>query len=460
MTGRLLTRSGLIADGVEIPMPPARMVHIGVGAFHRAHQAWYTSRSSDAAAWGIAGFTGQNPEVADRLSAQGGVYTLVERGAVHDKYEHIGSLVAVHPAGEVESLYASVADPAIALVTITITEAGYRLAPGGTPDLDDEVVLRDIDRLRDGSVESLAHVESPLARLVVALDRRRAQSGAPIAIVPCDNVSQNGEFVRTGMLALAAELAPPLSNWIDDAVSFVSTSVDRITPKTEPQDIESVTRHTKWVDSSPVCTEPFSSWVLAGAFPLGRPDWESAGAIIVDEIEGFERRKLWLLNGSHSLLAYAGLLRGLESVADAIKDPRCRAAVNQLWDEAERHLPAEANLAAYRRSLIERFSNPRIEHRLEQIATDGLMKLRVRIVPAVLQEFAAGRAPVGGAIAAAVWIGYLMRNGPSSDSMHDLLQSALNSSDPAAALMGLLSPDLLNHAGYMREVRQQLEGWS
>ena len=172
-----------------------------------------------------------------------------------------------------------------------------------------------------------------------------------------------------------------------------------------------------YVDASPVATEPFHEWVMSGRFPAGRPRWEDAGARVVDDVTPFEQRKLWLLNGSHSLLAYAGSIRGHASIDEAIADPACRRWVEALWDEAAPHLPLPADdVAAYRAALLDRYANPRIRHRLAQIVADGSTKIIVRTVPVIRAERAAGRVPLGCATVVAAWILHLRGQGaPLSD---------------------------------------------
>ena len=179
-------------------------------------------------------------------------------------------------------------------------------------------------------------------------------------------------------------------------MDFASSMVDRITPTTTDADRELVTAELGYVDASPVATEPFHEWVMTGRFPAGRPRWEDAGARVVDDVTPFEQRKLWLLNGSHSLLAYAGSIRGHASIDEAIADPACRRWVEALWDEAAPHLPLPADdVAAYRAALLDRYANPRIRHRLAQIVADGSTKIIVRTVPVIRAERAAGRVPLG-----------------------------------------------------------------
>ncbi|GMA27915.1 mannitol dehydrogenase family protein [Arenivirga flava] len=373
----------------ERPGPPVRMVHLGLGAFHRAHQAWYTQHADDGADWGIAAFTVRSPDAARVLDAQDGLYTIVTRAADGDTAELGTAIVAAHDGADLESLERYLSDPAVAVVTLTVTEAGYALDADGSPSA----------RLRDD-----AEADRPataLGRLLRGFDARRRANAGPIAVVCCDNLPENGALLRGALLAVAAE---PLRAWIERDVSVVGTSVDRITPAVTDELTAEVERLTGLRDAAPVATEPFSDWVLGGDFPAGRPRWESAGARFVDDLEPWERRKLRLLNGAHTLLALAGPPRGHRTVAEAIADPALRSAVEALWDEASATLPDGLDLPAYRSALLERFANPRIEHRLAQIAQDSLTKLRLRIVPVARHRLAEGASTSGCATAVAAWI--------------------------------------------------------
>ena len=213
-------------------------------------------------------------------------------------------------------------------------------------------------------------------------------------------------MTRGGLLAFA-ELAGSAAtrDYVAEHVAFVSTSIDRITPKTTDDDVAAVGAATGWADRAAVVTEPFHDWVLAGRFPGGRPAWERGGARFVDDLDPFERRKLSLLNGSHTLMAYAGAARGHRTVAQAIGDPVVRAWVEEFWSEAVRHLPSEGlDLDAYRSALLDRFHNARIQHLLDQIGQDGTTKLRVRIVPLLKAERAAGREGAASVRALGAWV--------------------------------------------------------
>jgi len=422
------------------PAPPVRIVHLGVGNFHRAHQAWYTAHAPDADQWGIAGFTGRRPDMAEALSPQDGLYTLITRHAGGDHHELIGSLAAVHPATDHHRFLEYLADAATAIITITVTEAGYLRDGRGRLDLDHPAVVADIAALRadPGSV-----VVSLPGKLVAGLLARRAAGTEAITVLSCDNLPANGEVTRVVVTDLASQVDQALSTWIDSHVDFATSMVDRITPATTDQDRTLVMAATGRWDAEPVPTEPFSEWVVSGRFPAGRPRWEDAGAQLVADVGPFEQRKLRLLNGSHSLLAYAASIRGHHTIDEAITDPVCRAWVEQYWDEAGRHLELPHDeIAGYRSALLERFSNPRVRHRLAQIAADGSTKLVIRILPTVRAERAAGRVPAGCATAIAAWILHLRGRGVAvNDTGAAAAQAAAGSGELDAAVPAVL--DLL-----------------
>jgi fructuronate reductase len=325
----------------------ARIAHLGLGAFARSHQAWYTQAASET--YGIVALSGR---VIPELAAQGFRYGLIVRAADADFAKVVESVVATDPG--------AIADPEIALVTLTVTEAGY--LPSARPP----------------------------TVLVDGLRTRRDTGGGPIAILPCDNVPSNGSVIRDALLAVAE---PELASWITDNVSFVSTMVDRITPATTTADIAIAEELLGWHDAVPVVTEPFREWVLQGDFPAGRPEWEKAGAQFVDDVEPYEQRKLWMLNGAHSLLAYRGLELGLSTVFDAWA--ALAPEVEQLWAEAREVLPLPADdVDAWLAALRIRWENPRIEHRLEQIAQGGEQKIPARILAPATKRKEAGL-PVG-----------------------------------------------------------------
>lgn len=424
------------------PMPkaPVRIVHLGLGAFHRSHQAWYTQQASDAAEWGITAFTGRRPDAALALAEQDGLYMLVERADSGDSFTVVGTIVEAVDGADVGRLVQLVAAPATSVITLTITEAAYGLGADGKFDTAVPDVATDLALLGSGS----GAPATPLGRLVLALAARRDAGSGPIAVVCCDNLSNNGAVARQAVAGFAGALDAGLAAWIDANVSFVSTSVDRITPRTTDEDIAEVQEACGYRDNSPVVAELFSSWVLSGDFPAGRPRWEDAGALFVADIEPYENRKLWLLNGAHSLLAYAGQLRGHSTVAEALADAECLKAVEAFWDEAEANLPVDLEIASYRAALLARFSNARIAHNLAQIAMDGSTKLRMRAVPVLQAERAAGRTGAAAALMIAAWTAYTATATPLQDGQAEAIDSAnlLAGTKRIQALLRVLDPAL------------------
>jgi fructuronate reductase len=351
-----------------------RIVHLGVGAFARSHQAWYTFASSDD--WGIAAFPSRSHDLVHALAEQDGRYGLVVRGPESDTATTIDSIVQASADGFRDAL----ARPETAILTLTVTEAGY--TPGSAPML----------AIADG------------------LRARRDAGGGPMAIVPCDNVPANASKTKEILLESVDE---ELRRWINDTISFVFTMVDRITPATTPADVAVAQELLGWADRVPVVTEPFTEWVLQGDFPEGRPEWERAGARFVESVTPYENRKLWMLNGAHSLLAYRGLELGFGTVYEAFGDASLRSEVEQLWDEARPVLdlpPVEVD--AWTAALRLRWANPRLEHRLEQIAGGGAQKIPARIFTLDEARRTAGL-PIGmaGVETVAAWRRYEERTG-------------------------------------------------
>jgi fructuronate reductase len=299
------------------------------------------------------------------------------------------------------------------------------------------------------------------ARLVAGIAARRRADAGPLAIVPCDNVADNGAIVERVVRDLAELVDDGLSGWLADSVSVVTTMVDRITPRTQPEDVRAVAESTGLADACPIVAEPFREWVLSGGFGAGRPGWDAAGATFVDDITPFEHRKLWLLNGAHSLLAYAGSIRGHTTVAEAAADDTCRGWVEQWWAEASPHLdqPAE-ELAAYRAALLERFGNARMHDRLDRIAADGSQKLPIRIVPVLRAERAAGRVPEGAIRVLAAWVCHLRGLGaPVNDARADAVVALAAGplADAVPRVLGFLDPALASDEEVVAAVVAQSE---
>jgi fructuronate reductase len=313
-----------------------------------------------------------------------------------------------------------------------------------------------------GEVEALrrdpaAPVSSAPARLVAGLLRRRAQDGGPLTVVPCDNLPSNGAALQNVLHEFAALVDPSLREWLAGTVEVASTMVDRITPAPTDADRRAVLEATGIDDACPVATEPFSEWVIAGSFPGGRPGWGAAGAVMTDNVTPFELRKLWLLNGAHSLLAYLGLGRGHVTVADAVADPKCRAWVERWWETCTPLLPFDAaEVLAYRTALLERFGNPRIRHTLAKIAMDGSQKLPVRFLPVLRAQRDRGILPDSPLMAFAAWISHVRRSGADVQDVRAAELSELSAgglSDAVPRLLAVLDPSLAEDAEIVAAVR-------
>jgi fructuronate reductase len=436
---------------------PVRAVHLGLGAFHRSHQAWYTEHAADAEPWGIAAFTGRRPGAAKLLQAQDGLYTLVERGPERDRIEVVASISAAHDGDDAGAWAEYFASSQVALVTLTVTEAGYHLDAAGHLDLGHPEVAADIERLRVTSAQPVPPLRTMPGRLVAGLAARRIADGGPITIVPCDNLLGNGDTTRAVVLEMCRAVHQHLDDWISASVSFASTVVDRITPATTTADLVSAKRATGREDRCAVVTEPFSEWVLSGDFPAGRPAWESAGAHFVSDVRPFAERKLFLLNGGHSLLAYAGSALGHATVASAVSDPRCRAWLEGWWDDVTPILGLPADeVTSYRTELLARFSNRRIAHTLSLIARDGSQKLVQRVVPVVHRYREGGApAPPGAGRIVGAWLAQLRGSGAeiSDPRAAELVPLARGALRPAArAVLDALEPGLGSDAALVRQV--------
>ena len=349
----------------------SRIVHLGLGAFHRAHQAWYVREANRIAGsdWGIDGVSLRSPAIRDALAPDANRYALEIADAGGRRIETIDVLVSVTVAPEEpEAVRALVARPETALVTITVTEKGYHLRGDGT--LDEGALAPDVAALRDGR---------PGATMPGALLDALVHRDAPLTVMSCDNLPGNGGALRAALVSLACAAG------IDRAVvtrhAFPSTMVDRITPAADDA-LRARVAGAGAPSGAPVATEAFSEWVIEDAFAGPMPDLAAAGAQLVADVAPYELRKLRMLNGAHSTLAYAGLNAGLAHVHEAVADPDLRALARAVMAEAAATLPdaVRADAPAYADALVRRFENPHLAHRLIQIAMDGSRKLPIRIL--------------------------------------------------------------------------------
>ncbi|PWL17613.1 mannitol dehydrogenase [Falsochrobactrum shanghaiense] len=373
-----------VADGVLKPdydraSVKTGIVHLGIGAFHRAHQAAYTDRvlASGDKSWGIAGVSLRSADTRDALEPQDGLYTLAVRDGSGEQFRIIGSIKNILVAPEnPEAVLSLMSDADVRIVSLTITEKGYCYLPAtATLDESHADIIHDL---------SNPHVpRSAPGFIVEALRRRRASAIAPFTLLSCDNLPDNGETLKRVVTRYAQLCDADLAAYIAEHVAFPSTMVDRIVPATTDADRSMVADATGLEDNWPIVTEPFSQWVVEDHFPTGRPAWEKFGVTFVEDVSAFELMKLRLLNGSHSTLAYLGYLAGHETISDVMQGEGFSALVEALMDvDVTPTLPQLPgfDLAAYKKELRERFRNPALHHRTWQIAMDGSQKLPQRLL--------------------------------------------------------------------------------
>jgi len=355
----------------------AGLVHLGIGAFHRAHQAWYTEAllNQGETQWQIIGASLRSPTVKNQLVEQDGLYTLVERGAQGERFRVIGAVkdVLVGPESP-RALLAAMSDPAIQVVSLTVTEKGYCHDPASG----------DLNLSHPDIQADLSGIEAPrtaIGYIVRALDQRRRQGSGSFTPLSCDNLPDNGRVLEKVVMQFAEQLDAELAGWIKVNTRFPCTMIDRIVPATTEEDRQELEARLNLRDEGMVLAEPFSQWVIEDNFCSRRPAWERAGALVVADVRPYEVMKLRLLNGSHSLLAYTGYLAGFEYVSEVMREPVFEHLCTRFMDrEASQTLsvPEGFDLENYKRELRERFANPALKHRTWQIAMDGSQKLPQR----------------------------------------------------------------------------------
>lgn len=365
----------------------ANMVHLGLGSFHRSHQAWYTHKLNQAGPqWGYHSFSGNSRDLVDRLNKQNGKYSLVEtESGSNPVVTTVESIKKCGVSSDSVVFQNAVADEKTVCVTLTISEAGYSATKN------------------DGAIQ----------RLSAALYKRFKLSAAPLSVISCDNLPNNGDTTRASVLEASEVYDSDFRDWISSNLSFPNTMVDRITPNPKDDLADLVELSTGFQDLAPVLTESFSEWFIEGSPNKTLPAWEQVGAKYVEDISPYENRKLWLLNGAHSLMAYMGKLHNLENVRDAMNDSKVSNSVEELWSEVSSILPAEG-LEDYISQLRLRFDNPHIDHSLAKISQNGPSKLTTRCLP-VMKKRAKKLGAHSPALAMTVasWIIYLAGNSAS-----------------------------------------------
>ena len=473
MTTDRLHRSALpqqLPPDVEAPVTPEQVgvVHLGIGAFHRAHQAVFTEEAARATGdrrWGILGVTQRSGSVRDQLRPQGGVYCVLTAGTSSTRLDLVGAVVDVAwPAEETPRVLAALAAPSTHVVTLTVTEKGYARAADGGLDLDR--VRADLDALRaehavpppvpgtqDGHVRPGESAVGLLVRGLAARWRAAQAAGErrPITVLTCDNMVDNGRVLERLVheavdAALLGSEGDALRAWLAADVTFPCSMVDRIVPATTPEQRDTVEQELGVRDEGLVVGEPFRQWVIEDRFAGPRPPWEAAGATFTADVAPWERAKLRMLNGTHSLLAYAGRLAGHETIAAAVTDPTLheRARAFMLDDALPTLSPPDgADLKSYGESLLERFANPATGHTTVQVSMDGTQKIPIRWGGIVADRLAAGEVPTGAAFALAAWCEVVRRAAADGRDLDDPRAAELRAvvavagdGDPAAAERG------------------------
>ncbi len=445
------------------------IVHLGVGAFHRAHQAVYTDTaiSQKGGDWRIVGVSLRNAHTADMLEPQNGLYTLLERSIKGTQARIIGSMSGfISPSHEAGILTKALVDPNIKIVSLTVTEKAYGLdrANGGV-NLQHPAIAADLNQ-----------PDAPkgvIGILVNALKTRRKENTPPFTVLCCDNLPQNGALLKAAVCDFANHFDTELGQWIEGNVAFPSTMVDRITPASTKTTYDDVEKLIGCVDLAAVETEGFCQWVIEDDFPQGRPYWEAGGALFVDDVAPYEHMKLRMLNGSHSMLAYCGHVSGHVYVRDVMEN-------SKLANLVRRHLKAAAatldplpgfDIQAYGEELAERFQNPAIAHETYQIAMDGSEKLPQRIIEPALEAMARGQDLTPFAFATAAWMHYCLGrcdNGtsyPLRDPIEETIHQLVKATDGRApsivkalhSLTDIFPQTLVKNSDWTSNITEQLD---
>ncbi|ASJ71869.1 mannitol dehydrogenase family protein [Granulosicoccus antarcticus] len=421
------------------------IVHLGLGAFHRAHQAVYTEDAivSEPGNWGICAVAMRSRELANVMQQRDGRYSLIEQQSAGPVLRELSVIREVLCLPDTPDAVATrIADPDVHVVTVTVTEKGYCFSGADrTLNIDDPLIVRD-----------LANSTQPATMpgiLVRGLQLRQIAGGRGLSILSCDNLPANGRLLQRIVLAYAALIDEELVNWIADQCRFPDSMVDRITPASNATTLALAQKLLGEPDLAAIETEPFSQWVIEDNFAGPRPAWEKAGAMLVEEVAPFEDMKLRMLNGAHSLIAYLGAVTGLAAVRDVMAVPAYRALVDWHMSDASETLE-EMNAddaARYKDNLLARFENTAIDHRCLQIAMDGSQKLPQRIFIPAMQRLEQGKSVDTSALATALWFRYIQGmnqngdiiecNDPLKAELEQIINSDRSATERVAALGGL-----------------------
>jgi fructuronate reductase/mannitol 2-dehydrogenase len=386
------------------------IVHIGVGGFHRAHQAVYLEELARRGVldWGVVGVGLHSREIGEVLTAQDRLYTVVERSADGDSATVVGVMTDyLYAPDDPEAVLAAMADARTRIVSLSITGTGYRIDPhSGEFDADDPHVARDL--------EDPGAPQTVFGYLVEALHRRRQAGLVPFTVLSCDNMPSNGQAARTAVVSFArlrdGDDDGDLASWIEEHVRFPSSMVDRITPHTTPADRDAIAEALGVDDRWPVVTEPFRQWVVEDSFSAGRPPLEQVGVQFVEGVAPYETMKTRLLNAGHSAIAYLGYLAGHRTTDEVMADPAFRTFLTRLMaEEIAPGLPPVpgVELDEYQRTLLERLANPRMADQLSRLSRRGSSKIPNYVLPSVRAAMEDGRPHRLLCLAVAGWLRFL-----------------------------------------------------
>jgi fructuronate reductase len=446
------------------------VVHLGVGAFHRAHQALYLDDvlARSGGDWRILGISCRATKVRDQLRPQDCLYTVFERSGAATQMRLVGSIADLWVAGEnPQAVIDAIARDSTHLISLTITEKGYCRSPSG-----DGLDLQHPDIVHD--LASPAHARSALGLLAEGLRARWQRGIGPATVISCDNLPHNGALLHRLTAEFASHRDAGLAEWVGTEVAFPSSMVDRIVPATTDADIAAASATMGLTDQALVTTEPFSQWIIEDRFAGARPDLAAAGARLVGDVRPYEDAKLRLLNGSHSALAYLGTISDLNFVHEAVAEPDVLAFLRHLMacELAPTLAPTPGlDLAAYQSALVARFANPALQHRLQQIAMDGSQKLPQRLVQPARERIASGQTFDALALAIAAWMRYTLGrteggvayaiDDPLAGRLRNIADGATGSAaELTAGFLGLeeiFGTDLRHHAPFVAAVSRQLE---
>jgi len=440
------------------------IVHLGIGAFHRAHQAavFDVALAAGDLRWGITGVSLRSAGVRDQMVPQDGLYSLVVRDGAREQVRIIGAVKKVLVAPEnPEAVIRALASSDVHIVTLTVTEKGYKLDPA-----TGRLIESDADVAAD--LASLTAPRTAPGFLVAALARRRTAGLPPFTAISCDNLPLNGARLRQAVLTLARAHDAGLAEWIEAEGAFPQTMVDRIVPATTPEDVAALAGRIGVEDRAMVKTEPFTQWVIEDRFAGPRPDFAALGVQLTRDVAPWEEAKLRLLNGAHSGIAYLGGLAGIDFVHEVVASEDGRRFVETLWDEAETTLtpPAELDISAYRRDLMARFANPALRHRTRQIAMDGSQKLPQRLLATLAAR--RGRPSPALCLAVAAWMRWqagvddMGKPHVVDDPLADRTYAALEGTGSAAErIAALLTIDIVFPGDFARDegMRHALTEW-